>query len=57
MYGGDGGDAQGVALSAPYGHALVERGPLGGGLLVGRAPLGGRPYGGAEVVGGAFVDP
>lgn len=27
---GDGGDAQGVALAAPYGHALVECGALGG---------------------------
>ncbi|MFD0733248.1 hypothetical protein [Planotetraspora mira] len=26
VHGGDGGDAQGVALAAPYGHALVERG-------------------------------
>lgn len=25
-----GADPQGVALAAPYGHALVERGPLGG---------------------------
>ncbi|MFE3412075.1 hypothetical protein ACFXMT_28305 [Streptomyces mirabilis] len=31
-----GRDAQGVALAAPYGHPLVERGPLGG-LQVGRA--------------------
>jgi hypothetical protein len=27
---GDGADAQGVALAASYGHALVERGALGG---------------------------
>jgi hypothetical protein len=27
---GRGADAQGVALAASYGHALVERGPLGG---------------------------
>lgn len=27
MHGGDGGDAQGVALAATYGHPLVERGP------------------------------
>ncbi|MGX1887080.1 hypothetical protein [Streptomyces sp. NPDC055287] len=31
-----GADAQGVALATPYGHALVERGALGG-LQVGRA--------------------
>ncbi|MCG7207364.1 hypothetical protein [Streptomyces arenae] len=36
MYGGDGADAQGVALAASYGHALVERGPLGG-LQFGRS--------------------
>lgn len=30
VHGGDGADAQGVALAAPYGHPLVERGPLGG---------------------------
>lgn len=40
MHGGDGADAQGVALAAPYRHALVECGPLG------RLQLGG-----AEVVG------
>ncbi|MGP3749852.1 hypothetical protein [Streptomyces sp. IBSNAI001] len=28
VHGGGGGDAQGVALAPPYGHALVERGPL-----------------------------
>ncbi|MET7620551.1 hypothetical protein [Streptomyces sp. NPDC005408] len=33
---GGGTDAQGVALAAPYGLALVERGALGG-LQVGRA--------------------
>ncbi len=33
---GRGGDAQGVALAASYGHALVERGALGG-LQVGGA--------------------
>ena len=33
---GHGGDAQGVALAAPYGDALVERGALGG-FQVGRA--------------------
>ncbi|GAA0896038.1 hypothetical protein GCM10009574_071640 [Streptomyces asiaticus] len=27
---GDGGDAEGVALTASYGHTLVERGALGG---------------------------
>ncbi len=27
--GWGGADAQGVALTAPYGHALVERSPLG----------------------------
>jgi hypothetical protein len=30
VHGGDGADAQGVALATPYGHPLVERGPLGG---------------------------
>ncbi|MEW2498682.1 hypothetical protein AB0942_34950 [Streptomyces nodosus] len=40
MYGRDGADAQGVALAAPYGRPLVERGALGGVQL-----------GGAEVVG------
>ncbi|MGW5973874.1 hypothetical protein [Streptomyces sp. NPDC055186] len=30
MDGEGGADAQGVALASPYGHALVERGPLGG---------------------------
>ncbi|MEW1906695.1 hypothetical protein [Streptomyces sp. NPDC086147] len=39
-HGGDGADAQGVALAAAYGHPLVERGALGGLQL-----------GGAEVVG------
>lgn len=28
VHGGDGADAQGVALAAAYGHPLVERGPL-----------------------------
>ncbi|MFF4749240.1 hypothetical protein ACWD5R_31105 [Streptomyces sp. NPDC002514] len=37
---GDGGDAQGVALTAPYGHALVERGPLGGIWLGGAEEVG-----------------
>ncbi|MFC8536677.1 hypothetical protein ACFUJY_22435 [Streptomyces sp. NPDC057249] len=37
--GGDGDDAQGVALAAPYGHTLVERGALGG-LRCGRAQGG-----------------
>ncbi|MFD4947096.1 hypothetical protein ACFVYE_38605 [Streptomyces sp. NPDC058239] len=36
VHGGGGVDAQGVALAAPYGHPVVERGPLGG-LQVGRA--------------------
>lgn len=40
VHSGDGADAQGVALAAPYGHPLVERGPLDGLQL-----------GGAEVVG------
>ncbi|MFJ8097470.1 hypothetical protein [Streptomyces griseofuscus] len=40
MHGGNGANAQGVALAAPYGRPLVERGPLGGLQL-----------GGAEVVG------
>ncbi|GGU13054.1 hypothetical protein [Streptomyces lateritius] len=38
--GRDGGDAQGVALAAPYGHPLVER-----------RPLGRLQFGGAEEVG------
>ncbi|MFD9719717.1 hypothetical protein [Streptomyces sp. NPDC059076] len=42
VYGRDGADAQGVALAAPYGRPLVERGALGG--------LGGLQLGGAEVV-------
>ncbi|MGW1596213.1 hypothetical protein [Streptomyces sp. NPDC002343] len=29
VYGGDGADAQGVALAAPYGRPLGERGALG----------------------------
>ena len=37
---GDGGDAQGVALAAPYGHAVVERGPLGGVQLGGAEEVG-----------------
>lgn len=41
VHRGDGGHAQGVALTAPYGHPLVERGPLGGLRL-----------GAAEAVGG-----
>jgi hypothetical protein len=36
VHGGDGADAQGVALAAPHGDALVERGALGG-LQLGRA--------------------
>ncbi|MFF4095857.1 hypothetical protein ACFYYY_18825 [Streptomyces sp. NPDC001834] len=36
LHGGDGADAECVALAAPYGHALVERCPLGG-LQFGRA--------------------
>jgi hypothetical protein len=40
VHGGDGADAQGVALAAPYGRPLVERGPFGG-----------LPLDGAEVVG------
>ncbi len=36
MHRGDGADTQGVALAAPYSHAVVERGPLGG-LQLGRA--------------------
>ncbi|MFE3018267.1 hypothetical protein [Streptomyces sp. NPDC059256] len=39
VHGRDGADAQGVALAAPYGRPLVERGALGGLQL-----------GGAEVV-------
>ncbi|WP_405846195.1 hypothetical protein OG211_00340 [Streptomyces niveus] len=35
MDGRGGADAQGVALAAPYGDPLVERGPLGG-FQVGR---------------------
>ncbi|MFE1234011.1 hypothetical protein [Streptomyces sp. NPDC058745] len=35
-----GGDAQGVALAAPYGHALVERGPLGIVQLCGAEEVG-----------------
>ncbi|WP_189307499.1 hypothetical protein [Streptomyces cinerochromogenes] len=30
VHGRNGGDAQGVALAAPYGRPLVERDPLGG---------------------------
>lgn len=30
VHGGERGDAQGVPLAAPYGHLLVERGPLDG---------------------------
>ncbi|MFG2650380.1 hypothetical protein [Streptomyces sp. NPDC048436] len=40
VYGGDGADAQGVALAASYGHPLVEC-----------IPLGGLQLGGAEEVG------
>lgn len=36
VYGGGGAHAQGVALAAPYGHAVVEGGPLGG-LQLGRS--------------------
>ncbi|WP_180357000.1 hypothetical protein [Streptomyces sp. TLI_146] len=40
MDGGRDSDAKGAALAAPYGHALVER-----------CPLGGLQFGGAEEVG------
>ncbi|CAM5591545.1 hypothetical protein SALBM311S_03216 [Streptomyces alboniger] len=39
---GYGGNAQGVALAAPYGHALVQRSTLGG-LQVGCAEEVGDP--------------
>jgi hypothetical protein len=40
VHGQDGGDAQGVALAAPYGHPLVERRPLGGLQLGGAEEVG-----------------
>lgn len=40
---GGGGGVQGVALASPHGHALVERGPLGG-LQLGRCGGSRRPF-------------
>ncbi|MFE2719695.1 hypothetical protein ACFXKI_49520 [Streptomyces mirabilis] len=40
MHGGDGADAQGVALAASYGHSVVEGGPLDGLQLGGAQEVG-----------------
>ncbi|WP_037676705.1 hypothetical protein [Streptomyces griseus] len=40
VYRRDGADTQGVAPAAPYGHPVVERGPLGGLQLGGAEEVG-----------------
>lgn len=50
---GRGGDAQHAALAAPYGHAVVERAPLGVVQLGGAQSVGGQPA--LEFAGAARV--